>query len=147
MDAIQTLTGCTFGKGNLIHRDYGKNAFTFYNRKTNEGFRAVLRPALLDNDRDERSNLSRRISAGKASPGQEKRMAELKEKLRKRAMNADIEELFSITRIKSAAPRPARILEGRMCENCKEMAMESRIRLLGGQTFCIPCFEKFEQKR
>ena len=25
VDAIQYLTGCTFGKGNLIHLDYGKN--------------------------------------------------------------------------------------------------------------------------
>ena len=24
VDAIQSLTGCTFGKGNLIHKDYGK---------------------------------------------------------------------------------------------------------------------------
>jgi formylmethanofuran dehydrogenase subunit E len=29
VDAIQYLTGCTFGKGNLIHKDYGKNAFTY----------------------------------------------------------------------------------------------------------------------
>ena len=29
VDAIQFMTGCTFGKGNLIHLDYGKNAFTF----------------------------------------------------------------------------------------------------------------------
>jgi formylmethanofuran dehydrogenase subunit E len=24
VDAVQYLTGCTFGKGNLIHKDYGK---------------------------------------------------------------------------------------------------------------------------
>jgi formylmethanofuran dehydrogenase subunit E len=29
VDAIQYLTGCTLGKGNLIFKDYGKNAFTF----------------------------------------------------------------------------------------------------------------------
>jgi len=29
VDAVQFLTGCTFGKGNLIHKDYGKMAFTF----------------------------------------------------------------------------------------------------------------------
>ena len=29
VDAIQFLTGCTFGKGNLIHKDYGKNAFSY----------------------------------------------------------------------------------------------------------------------
>ena len=26
VDAIQYLTGCTFGKGNLIHQDYGKKS-------------------------------------------------------------------------------------------------------------------------
>src|SRR5574337_697812 len=31
-DAIQFITGCTFGKGNLIFRDYGKHVYTFYNR-------------------------------------------------------------------------------------------------------------------
>ncbi len=30
VDAIQVLTGCTFGKGNLIFNDYGKKAFSFY---------------------------------------------------------------------------------------------------------------------
>jgi formylmethanofuran dehydrogenase subunit E len=26
VDAIRFLTGCTFGKGNLVHLDHGKNA-------------------------------------------------------------------------------------------------------------------------
>jgi formylmethanofuran dehydrogenase subunit E len=33
IDAIQYLVGCTLGKGNLIYRDYGKNAFTFIRRR------------------------------------------------------------------------------------------------------------------
>ena len=37
VDAVQYLTGCTFGKGNLIHRDYGKMAFTFYDREKGHG--------------------------------------------------------------------------------------------------------------
>ncbi len=32
VDAIQFLTGCTLGKGNLIQRDSGKNAYTFVRR-------------------------------------------------------------------------------------------------------------------
>jgi len=32
VDAIHFLTGCTFGKGNLIHPDFGKNAYTFVRR-------------------------------------------------------------------------------------------------------------------
>ena len=32
VDALQCLTGCTFGKGNLIFIDYGKHAYTLYCR-------------------------------------------------------------------------------------------------------------------
>jgi formylmethanofuran dehydrogenase subunit E len=46
VDAIQYLTGCTFGKGNLIHKDYGKNAFTFYRRRDGKAMRLVLRPTV-----------------------------------------------------------------------------------------------------
>ncbi|NTV15797.1 MAG: formylmethanofuran dehydrogenase, partial [Desulfobulbaceae bacterium] len=36
VDAIQVLTGCTFGKGNLIFRDHGKQVYTFFKRATGE---------------------------------------------------------------------------------------------------------------
>jgi len=39
VDGIQIVTGCTFGKGNLIFRDYGKHVYTFFNRNTGEGIR------------------------------------------------------------------------------------------------------------
>jgi len=34
VDAIQALTGCTFGKGNLFFQDHGKMVFTFAVRPT-----------------------------------------------------------------------------------------------------------------
>ena len=46
VDAIQSLTGCTFGKGNLVHKDYGKSAFTFYRRQDGKAARLVARPDL-----------------------------------------------------------------------------------------------------
>jgi len=39
VDAIQIVTGCTFGKGNLIYKDYGKHVYTFYNRNTGKSIR------------------------------------------------------------------------------------------------------------
>jgi len=39
VDGIQVVTGCTFGKGNLIFRDYGKHVYTFFNRSTGKGIR------------------------------------------------------------------------------------------------------------
>ncbi|MCA1743557.1 MAG: TraR/DksA C4-type zinc finger protein, partial [Desulfovibrionales bacterium] len=32
------------------------------------------------------------------------------------------------------------------CQECKESTMESRTRRFDGQVYCIPCFEKVEQK-
>ena len=52
LDAIQVLTGCTLGKGNLIVRDYGKMGFTFFNRLTGKGVRLAMKPGVLPpNDR------------------------------------------------------------------------------------------------
>jgi formylmethanofuran dehydrogenase subunit E len=43
VDAVQYLVGCTFGKGNLVHKDYGKNAFTFIRRSDAKAIRLVTR--------------------------------------------------------------------------------------------------------
>jgi formylmethanofuran dehydrogenase subunit E len=47
VDAIQYMTGCTFGKGNLIHRDWGKNAYTFFRRSDGRAVRIVGRPGCV----------------------------------------------------------------------------------------------------
>ena len=44
VDAIQELTGCTFGKGNLIYRDLGKTAFTFIRRSDGKAIRVASKP-------------------------------------------------------------------------------------------------------
>ena len=43
VDAIQALLGCTAGKGNLIFRVQGKQAFSFYERASGRSVRLVLR--------------------------------------------------------------------------------------------------------
>ena len=43
-DAIQAILGCSVGKGNLLFHMTGKQAFSFYNRKTDKSLRLVLRP-------------------------------------------------------------------------------------------------------
>ncbi len=48
VDAIQYITGCTFGKGNLIHLDYGKNAFRFIRRSDGKAIRIVVKPGAVE---------------------------------------------------------------------------------------------------
>ena len=44
VDAIQVLLGCSVGKGNLLFHMTGKQAFSFYDRKSGRSVRLVLRP-------------------------------------------------------------------------------------------------------
>ena len=43
VDAIQALLGTTFGKGNFVFKDYGKNNYTFYNRTTKKAVKLSLK--------------------------------------------------------------------------------------------------------
>ena len=43
VDGIQSLTGCTFGKGNLIFRDWGKQVFTLAFRPEGRGVRLAFK--------------------------------------------------------------------------------------------------------
>jgi formylmethanofuran dehydrogenase subunit E len=146
VDAIQFLTGCTFGKGNLIHKDYGKMAFSFYDRSKDMGFRVLLRPDISGDLGPELRSLMRKVEDSTANEEEHVRLKNLRGELQERYMNVDLEEMFIVTEPSFPVPKPARILQSLRCEACGEMTMESRTRRFGGKTLCLPCFEKTEQK-
>ena len=43
VDAVQVITGCTMGKGNLLYRGTGKMAFSFYCRNSGASVRLCLK--------------------------------------------------------------------------------------------------------
>ena len=96
VDAIQFLTGCTFGKGNLIHKDYGKMAYSFYDRSRDVGFRAVLRPDISGKMGSELHSLMKKVADGNAHEGERARYNELKKALKDRYMDADLDEMFIV---------------------------------------------------
>lgn len=146
VDAIQFLTGATLGKGNLIHRDHGKMAFSFFRRESGKGFRAVLNPEVRGTMDEELAELMKRSGSGTATEAEKERLAELRALLQTRFMTLPLEVMFQITPMEQGAPRPPRILQSLTCEQCGEKTMESRTRRFAGQTLCIPCFGKVEQK-
>lgn len=146
VDAIQVLTGCTYGKGNFVHRDLGKMAFSFFDRKTEKGFRAVLNSSIRNEMDREMGDLMTKAKDGTATDAHHKRLEDLRELLKKRYMDIDLEEMFVITPLQYSLPRPARVLASMTCDICKEKVMESRTRRFDGQTMCIPCFDGVEQK-
>ena len=146
VDAIQFLTGCTFGKGNLIHLDYGKNAFTFYRRLDGKGIRIIMRGDVFSEEGDELVALQKKMITDGLTPEEQKMLKEVKELRTKRIMGAQPEELFEIKPAKGPMPKKARILESVICQACGEMTMESRTRRFFGETLCIPCFEAMEKQ-
>lgn len=149
VDAIQFLCGCTFGKGNLIHRDYGKMAFTFYDREQGKGFRIVFSGNGASSQHSVKGNVTELMAKDKQGiiTAEEKELlTEMREISRKQLMEAPLDDLFTKAELDVPLPSPARVLAGLVCESCGEKTMESRTRRFGGETLCIPCFDKVEQK-
>jgi formylmethanofuran dehydrogenase subunit E len=128
VDAIQYLTGCTFGKGNLIHRDYGKNAFTFIRRSDGKAVRIVLRP-----------DAGRGPSPEQGGEQPEDRIQALLER--------PLHELFDVQDVRPELPAYAPIHDSVICSGCGEKVMETRARLFHGALYCIPCFQSRERQR
>jgi formylmethanofuran dehydrogenase subunit E len=118
VDAVQVLTGCTFGKGNLFFRDYGKQVFTLALRPTGRGARVALKPR----DRQE---------GGPSTQDREDGARWL--------LDAPAERIFDIREVTIFLPGEARIHESVPCDRCGEPVMASRTRTQGSQTLCIPC--------
>jgi formylmethanofuran dehydrogenase subunit E len=147
VDAVQFLTGCTFGKGNLIHLDYGKNAFTFYRRSDGKGFRIVTRADAFRDQDDELIALRKKMLKEKLTPEEQEKMEQGKRVRTGRIMDANLEDLFEVKPEEGPIPKKARVLQSLMCEVCGEPTMESRTRRFLGQTLCIPCFEAMERRQ
>ena len=147
VDAIQFLTGCTLGKGNLVQKDFGKTAFSFYNRGDGKGFRAVLRPGSNETIGMELELrlLSEKLFNSTLDSIEEQRCEELKNKIFYTYMNMDLKHMFIITKKKFPVKRPNNTLSSMYCEDCGEMAIESHTRRFEGKIFCIPCFDKVKE--
>lgn len=117
IDAIQVITGCTAGKGNLKFHMTGKHAYSFYNRKNNSSIRIVLK------------KISREMS---------------REETFKYVHNAKIEDLFDVKEPNLEVPEKALIYGDETCSCCGEETAEAFIRMKEGKPYCIDCLEKIK---
>jgi formylmethanofuran dehydrogenase subunit E len=122
VDALQCVTGCTFGKGNLLFRDYGKRVYTVYCRSTRKGVRVVFH--------------------GKGMPAD---LREDRQALTDWILHSAADRMLSVTTTSISEPEPARIRNSIACAFCGESVMETRVRQLQGKPACIPCYEKQPQ--
>ena len=118
VDGIQSVLGCTLGKGNLIYRGTGKFAFSFFNRKTGESFRLMAR------DKKEGLHGAEYIEY---------------------VLTAPVEEVFAEGKPRAQLPSEARSLRSVRCSVCGEAAAETKMRLLDGKTVCLDCFDDYDR--
>ena len=137
-DAVQYITGCTFGKGNFIFRDYGKHVYTFFNRRTGRGIRISEDYRGFEDDQ-RFPELKKRQEAGEDVS---RAMMEYKMDKAAAILRADEKEILTIEQLSAQPPREAKIRGSARCSLCGEKFMESRGRVKSGKIVCIPCFEK-----
>lgn len=137
-DAVQVITGCTFGKGNFIYKDYGKIAFTFFSRKTGKGIRFSMKPGAMDVDETHR-NLMQKVMSGTATPEEEKCFETAHIERSRRILEKSVEDLFTITPAVAQMPEKARIEPSVICSCCHEPAMASKTRKVDDRVLCRAC--------
>lgn len=116
VDGIQVLLGCSAGKGNLVFRIRGKQAYSFFNRNSGEAVRLVL----------------------KELPNMESREAK-----QKYILEAPLGEVFEIKKPGYPLPEEARLFPSVVCEVCGESTAEPYIRLENGKKVCLDCFNEY----
>jgi formylmethanofuran dehydrogenase subunit E len=145
VDAVQVVTGCTFGKGNLLFKDYGKGGFSFFSRHKEKGLRIRYRqlPSLSDSSQARMQELTPKVHFEKtASEAERREYSELRRELIQLILTCEPEKLLDWRWLDEAPPHPARIRPSIACESCGEPVMETRIRQLNGKNLCIPCSQR-----
>ena len=118
VDAIQAILGCSVGKGNLLFHMTGKQAFSFYNRKTGKSVRLVLKQKPREMTREESFDYFQTCTS---------------------------KEMFDVKETKIEIPEQARIFESYMCECCGEITGANWIRIYDGKKICIDCHSQYDR--
>ncbi len=117
VDAIQVILGCSIGKGNLLFHMTGKQAFSFYNRKTGNSVRLVLK---------KNQNMDRQQSF-------------------EHYHTCAPEDMFLVKKTTLQVPEHARIFSSFVCDCCGETAGANWIRLQGDQKLCMDCYQNYDR--
>ena len=128
VDAVQSLTGCTLGKGNLILRDWGKQVFSFGRRSDGKMIRVALRYGALPPPDGKTPEEARQIRIERLETGPE-------------------EELFDVRWVDAPLPERARIFKTVQCHQCGEGVMEARAHLRDSKPVCPECYGTVYSRR
>ncbi|MDD4237046.1 MAG: FmdE family protein [Desulfotomaculaceae bacterium] len=140
VDAIQVLTGCTFGKGNLIFNDLGKQVYTFACRNSGRAVRVAVKGSVRSQD-PSFEELRDKVYGGTASEQERKAFHDHQQSRIRYILDLPDDEFCEIWEIKIEFPAKASIYDSYNCAKCGEQVMEPRARVKGGMIVCLPCSE------
>jgi formylmethanofuran dehydrogenase subunit E len=138
VDAIQVMTGCTFGKGNFIFKDHGKMVFTFFSRNTGKGVRISMKPGVLNSDERHRQ-LIEKVRENKATDKDREEFEQLHHYRTEEILNKSLENLFNINPTTIELPPKARMEPSELCQLCGEPTMPSKLELIDNKMICRDC--------
>ncbi|MCX6568190.1 MAG: FmdE family protein [Candidatus Aminicenantes bacterium] len=138
-DGIQTITGCTLGKGNIKKLHYGKWGVTLVETATGRAVRVTPKAAaMLANKQTAffKEYREKGVPASKVPP-------EVVEPLVERVMAAPDEALLTVGPVfHYDIPHRPHSFSSLVCDECGEMVVEGYARIVGDKRVCIPCQEK-----
>ncbi|MFW6054934.1 MAG: FmdE family protein [Thermodesulfobacteriota bacterium] len=137
-DAVQVLTGCTFGKGNFHFRDHGKMALTLFSRNSGRGIRISVKPGAFEPDPEHRA-LLQKVMQGQATEWEKRRFQELHLQRSCGVLDMPDEQMFMVQAVHEEPPARARIEPSEPCSRCGEPTMGTRLETVNGNMLCRGC--------
>jgi formylmethanofuran dehydrogenase subunit E len=138
VDAVQVLTGCTFGKGNFIYKDHGKQVFTFISRRSGRGVRIAMKPGVIGSD-ERHQELLGKVMAESVTEEERREFWTIHRQKSQEILGKPAEELFTIRAMDIPIPPKARIEPSIPCGRCGEPTMQSKLADQDGQKVCRDC--------
>lgn len=140
-DAVQVLTGCTFGKGNFIYRDYGKMALTLLSRNTGKGIRVALRAGAFSPDENHLS-LLKKVIAGSADEQEKKEFYKIHFRRSCDVLEMPEKDLFDIKQVQMELPSTALVESSVTCSLCGEPVMRTKLQQTEKGLVCRGCADE-----
>ena len=112
VDVVQQILGCTAGKGNLIIKDHGKQAFTFFSRNDGRATRIYLKGD-LSKGMDE---IRARYFKGELTAEERRELEIMRVREMERIIKDPDDELLSVSTVQIPQPRKAQIHPTLRCQ-------------------------------
>ena len=139
VDALQVILGTSIGKGNLILKEYGKNAYTILDRQNKRAYRFSRNRSYdyMGKSKEAFALLDAAISAGTAT---EKDKWQHKHFKSADLLSRPFHDFFTTKEIDFFMPPYAPLARSEACALCGEMTMSTKLAdSENGKRVCIPC--------